>query len=173
MSQLGLDLRPLIADAVKDVVRELVAETVAAELRAPARPAGAPQAPPPAEAHETGVAGSEYVTAPALRTRDETVELTTDADLDAFVRRLLALFENPKNRQDIRAGRLRFRLRTRRTPGAPAGPALLVRSGAVTERQVAAAHEDGKRIVLGARAVLTPLGREKARALGVTIEKER
>ena len=47
----------------------------------------------------------------------ETVSLRTDADLDAFVRRLLRLFENPKQRDALRAGRLRFRLPRRRARG--------------------------------------------------------
>jgi hypothetical protein len=37
----------------------------------------------------------------------------------------------------------------------------------------AAAATTGARLVLGPRAVLTPLAREKARALGVVVEKER
>ena len=45
--------------------------------------------------------------------------------------------------------------------------------GAVTERAVQAAASAGVRLVLGPRAVLTPLARDRARALGVPIEKER
>ena len=48
-----------------------------------------------------------------------------------------------------------------------------VEKGAVTERAVIAAARAGERLVLGPKAVLTPLGRDKARALGVTVEKER
>jgi hypothetical protein len=44
--------------------------------------------------------------------------------------------------------------------------------GAVTERAVKKAAANGKRLVLGRRAVLTPLARDKARSLGVVIEKE-
>jgi len=43
----------------------------------------------------------------------------------------------------------------------------------VTERAVIAAARAGERLVLGPRAVLTPLSRDKARALGVLVEKER
>ncbi len=59
--------------------------------------------------------------------------------------------------------------------GDPPGPAVRHRvdKGAVTERMVAAAAAAGARLVLGPRAVLTPLARDKARALGVPIEKER
>jgi hypothetical protein len=54
----------------------------------------------------------------------------------------------------------------------PADTALRIERGAVTERAVVAAAKDGRRIVLGARAVVTPLARDKARALGVALEKE-
>ena len=61
--------------------------------------------------------------------------------------------------------------------GEPRGGAALtarrVEQGAVTERAVIAAARAGERLVLGPRAVLTPLARDKARALGVPIEKER
>jgi hypothetical protein len=47
-----------------------------------------------------------------------------------------------------------------------------VEKGAVTERMVAAAAKAGSALVLGPRAVLTPLARDKARALGVPVQKE-
>jgi hypothetical protein len=43
----------------------------------------------------------------------------------------------------------------------------------VTERLVASAAKAGQRLVLGPRAVLTPLARDRALALGVPIERER
>lgn len=159
------DLRALIADVVREVV---------ADLAGPATtPAPAP-APPVTPVPPTGVAGAEHVTAPPLRERVEAVRIGDDADLDRFARQLLALFENPKNRQDLRAGRLRFRLEGGTTSAVPESrPVQRVDTGAVTERQVKAAAEAGRRLVLGRRAVLTPLARERARALGVPIEKER
>ena len=45
--------------------------------------------------------------------------------------------------------------------------------GAVTERTVREAAADGRAAACSARAVLTPLARDQARALGVEIEKER
>ena len=48
-----------------------------------------------------------------------------------------------------------------------------IEKGAVTERTVAAAAKAGAALVLGPRAVLTPLARDKARALGVPVQKER
>jgi hypothetical protein len=56
--------------------------------------------------------------------------------------------------------------------GASGGDQRIER-GAVTERAVQAAASAGVRLVLGPRAVLTPLARDRARALGVPIEKER
>ncbi len=48
-----------------------------------------------------------------------------------------------------------------------------IESGAVTERAVRRAAGEGARLVLGPRAVLTPLARDCARRLGVEIEKEK
>ena len=102
----------------------------------------------------------------------ETVSLRNDADLDAFVKRLLRVFENPKQRDALRAGRLRFRLAAAAGPGS-VQPAHRVDKGAVTEAMVRQAAGAGARLVLGRRAVLTPLARDRARAAGVEIERER
>lgn len=104
------------------------------------------------------------------KTRTDTVRIATDQDLDAFARQLLRLFENPKTRDDLRSGRLSFRLagNGRATPAT-----RRIDSGAVTERHIADMADSGGVLVLGRKAVLTPLAREKARTLGITIEKER
>ncbi|GAA3647006.1 hypothetical protein GCM10022237_03150 [Nocardioides ginsengisoli] len=172
----SLDLRAVIADQVREIVREVVADLVGSTASAPPV-AASPVAPPPvaaAPAPPAGVAGAEHVTPPQLRERLEAVRIADDADLDRFARHLLALFENPKNRQDLKAGRLRFRLEGGTTAATPQDrPAQRIDTGAVTERQVKDAAEAGRRLILGRRAVLTPLARERARALGVPIEKER
>lgn len=120
----------------------------------------------------------------------ETVDLSTDEDLAAFVKRLLDL--DPGQREELRSGRKRFRLASPQAPSVPvgagqagaghsngaerAGPSAPVRRierGAVTEAVIAAAARAGERLVLGRGAVLTPLARDRARASGVQIEKER
>lgn len=107
----------------------------------------------------------------------ETVNLSTDEDLNAFVNRLLDL--DAGQREELRSGRKRFRLvpaspTARAAPAAPAGQAVRrVERGAVTERMVSQAARAGERLVLGRAAVLTPLARDRARASGVQIEKER
>jgi hypothetical protein len=101
------------------------------------------------------------------------VRLSTDEELHAFVLQVLRLADNPQRRRELLAGRLRFTL----APAAGGRPvpatAQRVDKGAVTERAVIAAAKAGSRLVLGPRAVLTPLARDKARALGVPVEKER
>jgi hypothetical protein len=106
--------------------------------------------------------------------RTEPVTIDTDEDLARFVRALLARWENPRDRSALRAGRVRFTLR--RTPASRPAPTTSnvhrVEKGAVTERAVKAAAADGARLVLGRRAVLTPLARDRARALKVETERE-
>jgi hypothetical protein len=125
----------------------------------------------------------------------ETVNLSTDEDLAAFVRRLLDV--GPGEREELRSGRKRFMLATPRTAPAAADPPTLpvpagradeagraggggetaavhrIERGAVTEAVVSAAARAGQRLVLGRGAVLTPLARDRVRASGVQIEKER
>ena len=117
----------------------------------------------------------------------ETVNLSTDEDLAAFVKRLLDL--DPDQREELRSGRKRFRLpeissatsASSVAAGAANGaervgestPVRRIERGAVTEAVVTAAARAGERLVLGRGAVLTPLARDRARASGVQIEKER
>ena len=115
----------------------------------------------------------------------ETVNLSTDEDLAAFVKRLLDL--DSGQREELRSGRKRFRLASPQALSVPAGagqgngteragPSASVRHierGAVTEAVIVAAARAGERLVLGRGAVLTPLARDRARASGVQIEKER
>jgi len=137
----------------------------------------------------------------------ETVNLSTDEDLAAFVTRLLDL--DSQTREDLRAGRKRFRLAVPPGPQAPPvtaspstpvaaappgvhgfngangtngqmavngfaePPTRRIERGAVTEKVVREAARAGQRLVLGPGAVLTPLARDRARASGVKIDKER
>ncbi len=178
----GIDpesLRALIRDVLTDL---LPAGTGQAPARspAPARVPGGPAGAAATAAVPGGSGGSARPAQPGLAhsvreqvDADETVTLRTDADLDAFVRRLLHMFENPRHREALRTGRLRFRLAAgSAAPGSPR-PAHRVDKGAVTEAVVREAARAGARLVLGRRAVLTPLARDRARAAGVEIERER
>jgi len=114
----------------------------------------------------------------------EPVAVRTDADLDALVRRVAALCEDPTRRAAMADGRHGFRLaggtpavsnrgRSAAAPAVATSGVVRVERGAVTERMVVKAAGDGARLVVGPKAVLTPLARDKARVLGVEIEKER
>ena len=152
------------ADVLRSLVREVLADLLPGGGPSPgAGPPGAPGQEGPVFTPRDGV-------------RDvQTVSLRTDAELAAFVTRLLRLVENPRRRDDLRSGRLRFRLAPGGAAGASASarPTRRVDKGAVTEATVRDAARAGARLVLGPRAVLTPLARDRARAAGVEIEKER
>lgn len=165
MTNPPFDLRAVVADIVRESVAEMVQVQVAQQLAPPSR--AQPEVSMPAPVRAPGEAERHQV---------EGVRITDDRELDQFVRHLLALFENPKRRQDLRAGHLRFRLLGSPRTHADPGHRVAVRridKGAVTEKVVADTADRGESLQLGKRAILTPLAREKARSLGVHIEKER
>ena len=91
----------------------------------------------------------------------------------AAVAWLLELFPNPKQREAMESGRLAFRLKGARAGEPPrSSGGERIEKGLLTERAVIAAAKAGKRLVVGRRVVLTPLARDKARQLGVEIERE-
>jgi hypothetical protein len=173
----------LVRDVLRDVLAELlpgaVAQAVAEREPAPEAGAAVPLVPPPpvAAVHRPRGYRAADTAAPPTASGGggmaEHVSLTSDAELEAFVLRLLRLFESPRDRAAIRSGRVRFRLGPPHGPtGAPGSAVMRVERGAVTERMVDEAATAGARLVLGRRAVATPLARDRARRLGVEIEKE-
>jgi hypothetical protein len=154
-----------MSDAARDLLRELLAEALA---NGNGQPATVPP-PPVAAVHrpstwsQPAAPGEVIGDGAAPATDVVAVAISSDADLERFVRSVL------EHADDIRAGRLRFTL------GGSAPPAGVIRiaHGAVTERRIKQAADAGARLVLGPGAVLTPLAREKARALGIDIERER
>jgi hypothetical protein len=157
-------VRAVVREVLRDVVPALLAELDSRSVGVPA-PGGA------AAGGASRVNGGPPAFLGGSAAQVEPVTLRNDADLSAFVSRLLVMFDNPKRREEIRTGRLRFRL------GAPATPASFqpsrrVEEGAVTEKVVREAAQVGARLVLGPGAVLTPLARDRARADGVPVERE-
>jgi pyruvate/2-oxoglutarate dehydrogenase complex dihydrolipoamide acyltransferase (E2) component len=57
------------------------------------------------------------------------------------------------------------------TPAQAGAPVRRIERGAVTEAVVRDAARDGVRLLLGRRAVLTPLARDLSRTLGVDVER--
>jgi len=144
-------LAGLSAEELRAAVRAVLRDVLPRELAHDVRPAAAAD-------------GAERVT------------LSTDGDLDAFVRRLAALCDDPAQRAALRNGSRRFTLVTGSpSPAAPVaagGSVVRVDRGAVTERWVKQAAAQGAELVVGRKAVLTPLARDRARTLGVNVKKE-
>jgi hypothetical protein len=95
----------------------------------------------------------------------ESVRIVNDAELAAFVRRVL-------EKQDaVRAGQLRFTLgAATAAPSSSAGGAII--TGVVTEH-VVNRHASAGVLVVGPDAVVTPLARDRARKLNLKIERRR
>ncbi len=153
-------VRQVLRDALPEAVRERIAsEAAKAAVSTPASQKKGEPAPRLAESDTAKV---------------EEVAVTTDAELNVFARRLLAL--EPKQREAVQAGRLKFRLKRARksteNEGAARGGSERIDKGIVTEKKVMAAAKAGKKLVVGKGVVLTPLARDKARQLGVQIERE-
>ena len=116
--------------------------------------------------------GSDAGPRPAGTPRAETITIRTDADLQAFARRVAAAGES--ERSAIASGTTVFRLAGAAVPGgAPEASVVRIERGAVTERHVREAASAGSSIHLGRKAVLTPLARDRARTAGVEITRER
>jgi hypothetical protein len=97
----------------------------------------------------------------------ETVRIANDCDLAAFVARLI----EPVVLERIKSGHLRFTLGASSSVPLSQPPSEVL-SGVITEQKLdrmAGAHV----LLLGPDAVLTPLARDKARKLGLKIERRR
>ena len=94
----------------------------------------------------------------------EAVRIGNDGDLAGFVARLL----QPATLDAVRSGKLHFTLQGGTLP-ITASTAL---EGVITEQKLDKFAAAGT-LVLAAGAVLTPLARDKARRLGLKIERRR
>jgi hypothetical protein len=156
-------------DQLRALVREVLAEVVG---KVPLGvPGGGPPGPAPRRTEEVPPGPADAGSQGAEDAGAWTVRVDTDDDLRAFALQVLKLADNPRLRRDLIGGRLRFTLA--RSATASTAAVHRVDKGAVTERTVVAAANAGARLVLGPRAVLTPLAKDKARALGVPIERPR
>jgi hypothetical protein len=140
---------------------------VVANAPAPARaePAAKTPAPGPSPSQARQSAGEE-------------VSLQSDQELAQFVRRIVHLLENPATREAVKSGRHAFRLKrfssssSAASSGRPAGAVEKIAKGVVKENTVVDAAKAGARLVIGRGVVVTPLARDKARQLGVQIERD-
>jgi hypothetical protein len=95
----------------------------------------------------------------------ESVRIGTDAELQTFIARL----SSPGVIESIRAGKLRFTLGQTTPVSASTGDIL---EGVISEQKISALAAKGT-LILGPTAVLTPLARDRARKLGLKIERRR
>ena len=117
----------------------------------------------------------------ACEPREEIVSIGSDAELATFVGRLLDLAKDPKTCDDIRAGRLKFRLAamaTHQRPEVKQVPPAQVEQVApppparfVTERWVDGLPEGTSVVTIGKGARLTPLARDRLRSKNIRIER--
>jgi hypothetical protein len=156
-------IRAMVRQVLRDALPETVREQIASQA---AKPAAAPTT---SDSAATGAAQPP-------RPRIEEVALTTDAELAAFLRRVLILAGDERQREALQSGRLKFRLkRARKSADAAAatqGGTEHIDKGIVTEKRIMAAARAGKTLVVGRGVAVTPLARDKARQLGVKIERE-
>lgn len=145
------------SDLIREVIREVLQEVIAQEVSAAV-----------GEARASVEAGGDVV------------QISTQAQLDAAVRRILADAAKPARRSAITSGKVRFvlagaqgtTLRGAAGSTSSRAPDHRFERGALTERHVRAAGQAGATIIITERVVVTPLAKERARAMGVTITKE-
>src|SRR5687768_4947943 len=142
----------------KSLIRELVKSVITEEVAAMRKPKAA--------------------SAPA--SAEERVAIANDADLIGFARRVLSLAGDPAKAREIAAGRYPFRLArapalhaSAPAPQPPAPPAQSHRidSGVVTESTLNKLPRGLSQLLLGPGVTVTPLARDRARALGLTLER--
>ena len=143
----------------RSLIRELVKSVIAEEVAA--------------------IRKQKPASAPA--TAEERIAIVSDADLVGFARRVLSLAGDPAKAKDIAAGRYPFRLdrpaaaqasaAPRAAPAAPAAQSHRIDSGVVTESTLNKLPRGLARLVLGPGVTVTPLAKDRARALGLTFER--
>jgi len=104
------------------------------------------------------------------------VRIANDADLAAFAKQVLNLAGDPATRSAIANGSYRFKLEggssAAVTAAAPAASASAkIEKGVVTETMLLKLPKGTKRLQVGAGVSVTPLARDKASSLGITIER--
>ncbi|MHA1599717.1 MAG: hypothetical protein ACTSW2_02740 [Alphaproteobacteria bacterium] len=154
----------LDSEALRRLVREILREAIPARVRSTAKTPARRPAPRAANTQ-----------------REESVAIGSDAELQAFVDRLLRLFENPAGREALRSGRHVFRLAQAAKGGRSGGNGRIqsaeggtghLDKGVLSEAKLISLAKTGKRITLGKSVTVTPLAKDKARQLGVKLERE-
>jgi hypothetical protein len=105
----------------------------------------------------------------------ETIRIASDAELQAFVQRLL----DPAVQERLKSAKLRFSLAapagSQPSPvtQAPAGPSAGAPLTGVISEKTVDRHAGSQTLVIAPDAVVTPLARDRARQLKIRIERRR
>ena len=103
------------------------------------------------------------------------VRIASDADLVAFAKQVLNLANDPATRSAIANGSYRFRLESGSPAAAPSAPSssapARIEKGVVTETMLLKLPKGTNRLQIAAGVSVTPLARDKANSLGITIER--
>lgn len=107
----------------------------------------------------------------------EVVSLSNPHEMNAFVQRILDMGEDAATRAQLRSGGIAFELAGGHTSSTTTGTSVSgnsihIEKGAVTESMVRKAAESGATLIVGRRAVVTALAKDKAKDMHVTIIKE-
>jgi hypothetical protein len=106
---------------------------------------------------------------------EQRVRIASDADLASFAKQVLSLANDPATRSAIANGSYRFKLEgssgSAPTSAPAAGSSARIEKGVVTETALLKLPKGTKRLQVGASVSVTPLARDKASSLGITIER--
>jgi hypothetical protein len=118
------------------------------------------------------MAGRSQGKGAAAAGRTEKVRIASAADLALFVKQILALSADPQAAEALRTGKLRFVLLEPASTAATANHGSgTVLDGVITEQKIERLAGSG-RVLLGPGAVVTPLARDRARRLGLKLERK-
>jgi hypothetical protein len=118
---------------------------------------------------------------PHRQVREETVSIRSDAELRAFVARLLEILKDGRSREEIEQGRWVFRLGAAAGTGeqrgapvsaaAPASSTAKIETGVVSERQIESLAPGTTFLMVGKSVRLTPLALDRLRMLGISLKR--
>ena len=116
--------------------------------------------------------------------REERVRIRSDADLQDFAARVLAMAGDGQTRRALAAGRIVFRLEgaAPESGGRPVSPGSVSRAaesartevvegGLFSERQAERLPRETTRVRFGRNVKMTPLARDRLRRRGIVIER--
>jgi len=118
---------------------------------------------------------------PAPCKREEFVSISDDAELDAFVRRLMRMIRDSRLKTDIESGMYVFKLaRPGAAPPRPHQPlaprparaaTVALQGGVITEKEIQNLPENLKNLAVGGSARFTPLASDEIRRRNIKVER--